>query len=89
MTFFALFGTIILDRRKARTLGDAEWRRLAAHTANVPFIAILKGQARPGIDRPLLAGIAASVIVSAALLAGGHLWLFGADPLSFWRYTNG
>ena len=85
LTFYALFGTIALDRRKARTMGEAEWRRLAAHTANVPFIAILKGDARPGIDPPLLAGIAASAIVSAALLAGGHLWLFGADPLAFGR----
>jgi uncharacterized membrane protein len=85
LTFFALLGTVSLDRRKARTLGEAEWRRLAAPTANAPFIAIVKGNARPGIDRPLLAGIAASAIISAALLAGGHLRLFGADPLSFWR----
>ena len=85
LTFFALLGTITLDRRKARIMGDAAWRRLAVHTANIPFIAILKGEARPGIDQALLAGIAASAIVSAALLAGGHLWLFGADPLSLLR----
>jgi uncharacterized membrane protein len=85
MTFFALFGTITLDRRKVRTMGEAEWRRLAAGTANVPFIAIFQGGARLSLDRPLLAGIATSAVVSAALLAGGHLWLFAADPLYFWR----
>ena len=85
LSLFALLGTAILDRRKARSMGEAEWRRLAADTANAPFMAILQGRARPGIDRPLLAGIAASAVISAALLAGGHLWLFGADPLSFWR----
>ena len=85
LTFFALLGTVSLDRRKALTMGEAKWRRLAAHTANAPFIAILKGDVRPGLDRPLLAGIAASAIVSAVLLAGGHLSLFGADPLAFWR----
>ncbi|TDI55780.1 MAG: NnrU family protein [Alphaproteobacteria bacterium] len=85
LTLFALIGTKILDRRKARLLGDEEWRRLAAHTANAPFVAVLQGRARPGIDRPLLIGITAAVIASAILLAGGHLWLFGADPLTFWR----
>lgn len=85
LSFFALLGTVTLDRRKARMMGDAEWRRLAADTGNAPFVAILKGDARLTIDRPLLAGIAISAIVSAALLAGGHLWLFGADPLSYWR----
>lgn len=85
LTFFALLGTAILDRRKARTMGEAQWRRLAVHTANTPFLAILNGHTRPALDWPLIAGIAASAIVSAALLAGGHLWLFGADPLSFWR----
>ena len=85
LTFFALLGTVILDRRKARLMGEAEWRRLAAKTANVPFVASLTGRAGLSIDRPLLAGIAISALVSAALLAGGHLWLFSADPLSALR----
>jgi uncharacterized membrane protein len=85
MTFFALMGTITLDRRAARLLGETEWRRLAAGTANVPLIATVQGRARLSIDRPLLAGIAASAIVSAILLTSGHLWLFGTDPLVFWR----
>jgi uncharacterized membrane protein len=85
LSFFALLGTVTLDRRKARIMGDAEWQRLAADTGNAPFVAILQGRARLTIDRPLLAGIAISAIVSAALLAGGHLWLFGADPLTLLR----
>jgi uncharacterized membrane protein len=85
LALFALLGTGRLDKRKARSMGEAEWRRLAANTANVPFLAVLQGRAQLAVDRPLLAGIAASAFVSTALLAGGHLWMFGADPLSFWR----
>ncbi len=85
LIFFALLGTVTLDRRKKRQMGEAEWRELAANTSNVPFQAVVHGRTRPVIDRPLVAGIAVSAIVSAALLAGGHVWLFGADPLLYWR----
>ena len=85
LTLFALLGTVILDRRKARLMGEAEWRRLAAGTGNLPFAAVVQGGARLSTDQALTDGIVAAVVVSAALLAGGHLWLLGADPLSFWR----
>ncbi len=36
----ALSGTLLIDARKAATLGE-EWRRFAAVTSNIPFAAIL------------------------------------------------
>ncbi len=85
LSLFALLGTITLDRRKAHLIGTAEWRRLASATPNVPFAAVFQGGGRFGIDWPLTLGLLAAAVVSAVLLAGGHLWLFGADPLALWR----
>ena len=75
----ALAGTWLIDRRKAATLGD-NWRRFAAVTSNVPFMAIVSGRNR---SKPLeisawkiLLGLAAYV----ALLFMHHA-LFGAHAL--------
>lgn len=39
----ALSGTVLIDRRKAKALGD-DWRRFHAVTSNLPFAAILRGK---------------------------------------------
>ena len=39
----AALGALLIDRRKARTLGD-DWRRFAAATSYFPFLAILQGR---------------------------------------------
>lgn len=44
---FALAGMRILDRRKRRQLGEAEWARLAARTSVWPGAALLDGRWRP------------------------------------------
>jgi uncharacterized membrane protein len=41
----AALGTLLMDGRKGRTLGD-DWKRFAAVTSNVPFFAILQGRNR-------------------------------------------
>ena len=46
-TGLALLGMRIIDRRKRRLLGEAEWRRLAARTSLLPFAALLSGRWRP------------------------------------------
>ena len=71
-------GMMLIDSRKARTLGE-DWKRFAGATSNVPFVAIAQGRnrfdaAEIGIGRPL-AGLA---LFAAFLLA--HSWLFGARP---------
>lgn len=74
----AALGTVFIDARKARSLGD-EWKRYADTTSNVPFVAIAQGRNRfrageIGWQKPL-AGL---------ILYGGffytHAWLFGATP---------
>jgi uncharacterized membrane protein len=78
--FFALsaLGMVLIDSRKARTLGD-DWKRFAGVTSNLPFVAIAQGRnrfdaAEIGIAKPLI-GVA--VYVAFLLL---HPWLFGARP---------
>jgi len=72
----ALSGTVLIDRRKASALGD-DWRRFAAVTSNVPFVAIAarRNQFKPGEIGWLqpMAGIALYVAVLFL-----HTTLFGA-----------
>lgn len=71
-------GMVLIDSRKARSLGE-NWKRFARATSNVPFVAIAQGRnrfdpAEIGFGKPL-AGLALYVVF---LLA--HAWLFGARP---------
>lgn len=74
----ALSGTLLIDHRKAATLG-ADWMRFAGVTSNLPFAAIAAGRnvlklAEIGWIKPLI-GIALYI---AVLLLHPHL--FGARP---------
>jgi uncharacterized membrane protein len=73
----ALLGTILMDRRKA-ALGE-DWRRFAAVTSNVPFVAIVQGRNRfvPGEIGYLKPAIGLIVFVVILLL---HPYVFGARP---------
>jgi len=71
----AAAGTTLQDARKAKAFG-ADWARFAAHTSNVPFLAIARRRNRLvwreiGWARPAL-GVAAFT-----LLLYFHGWLFG------------
>jgi uncharacterized membrane protein len=75
--FFALaaLGSLLMDQRKARALGE-DWKRFAAATSYVPFVAIAQGRnrfdaAEIGWRRPAI-GLAAY----AGLIAL-HPWLIG------------
>jgi uncharacterized membrane protein len=74
----AALGTIALDARKAKSLGE-DWSRFAAATSHLPFAAIASG--RNHLDwkeigwRGPLAGVALYAIFLVA-----HAWLFGARP---------
>lgn len=65
----AAAGTLPIDRRRARLLGEERWRRLRSATSNLPFAAILAGhQSLPRALReigwaPLLAGLLAWALV--------------------------
>jgi uncharacterized membrane protein len=75
----ALSGTWLIDRRKAATLGN-DWRRFAAVTSNVPFMAIVGGRNR---FKPLEIGGWKILLGLAAygVLLLLHHWLFGAHVI--------
>lgn len=63
---FALAGMLIIDRRKKRQWGEAEWSRLSAKTSLVPFAALLSGRWRPDFRR-LNGGAAIRLLASLIL----------------------
>lgn len=81
---FALLGIWIMERRRPQALGRARWAALAGPTSVWPFAALASGRARWPCDARTLVGGLIGVIGYAALLAGLHTWLFGADPLAVW-----
>ncbi len=78
--FFLLsaLGTLLIDARKARALGE-DWKRYAGATSNVPLVAIVQGR---NTFRAGEIGLVKPVI--GLILYGGfllyHAWLFGAQP---------
>lgn len=78
LLLLAAAGTVLQDARKAKALGD-DWRRFAARTSNIPFVAVAQGRGRIawreiGWWRP-----AAGLALFAPLLFF-HPWLFGQRP---------
>lgn len=79
MLVVALTGTVSIDAKRQRSLGD-RWQAFAAATSNVPFMAILSGRqhlqfAEIGWWRPLIG------VALYAALAYGHPRLFGVSAL--------
>jgi uncharacterized membrane protein len=74
----AALGTVLIDTRKARTLGE-DWQRFAAVTSNVPFGAIATGRNRFVAGEIGWRVVVVAGIAYAALLAV-HGALFGARP---------
>ena len=72
----AALGTVLMDHRKR---GDADFRRFAAVTSNVPFVAIAQGRNRLAWREIGWARPAAGLALFVALLLL-HPWLFGARP---------
>lgn len=72
LAVFCIHGMPALDRRRQKTLGMAEWRRLAVNTSNMPRFRHIGGVTLPRL--------ALGVLVWAALLAA-HLHVIGVSPL--------
>ncbi len=79
MLVLAIFGTVSIDGKRARALGD-RWDGFAAQTSNVPFAAILAGRQSLKVGEIGWWRIALAVIVYAALLFG-HPYAFGVRAL--------
>jgi len=72
-------GTVSIDAKRRRTLGDARWQAFADRTSILPFAAIVQGRnhfsaAEIGAWRPL-AGV-----LAYALMLGGHADIIGVSP---------
>jgi uncharacterized membrane protein len=80
LTGLGLLGPLSLDAKRRATLGESEWRRLAAPTSNLPMAAVLTGRTR--LD---LRGIGPRRLGAAAILYGlliaVHPWVIGVSPL--------
>jgi len=80
LTALALLGPASLDAKRRAALGDAEWRRLAAPTSNLPLAAVLAGRTR--LDaRGIGAWRAAVALVLYVFLVAAHPWIIGVSPL--------
>ncbi len=62
----ALVGMPMVERRRRREMGEAEWSRLTAHTGLIPFAALLRGRWHPR-GLPPLARTAAMFATWAAV----------------------
>ncbi len=74
----ALSGTLLIDARKAATLGE-NWKRFAAATSNLPFAAIIAGRNVFRLGEIGWLKIFTGVALYLALFHL-HPWLFGARP---------
>ncbi len=75
----AVAGTVSIDAKRRRTLGDAAWNGFARRTSIVPFGAMIAGRTTMawnelGWWRPL-AGL-----LAYALMLGGHAHIVGVSP---------
>jgi uncharacterized membrane protein len=74
----AALGTVLMDVRKAATLG-ADWQRFAAVTSNVPFAAIVGGRNRFRFGEIGWKRVGVGLALYLVLLAA-HPYLFGSRP---------
>ncbi|MBL9060533.1 MAG: hypothetical protein JNK88_10990, partial [Mangrovicoccus sp.] len=71
-------GMPIVERRRRRSIEDADWRRLTGHTGLIPLAALLGGRWRPAeTPSPPRLAIALAVWVGLWLL---HQPVIGAWP---------
>ncbi|WP_270936942.1 NnrU family protein [Falsiroseomonas oryzae] len=76
---FAVLSMRVLDRRRRRQLGEAEWARLAARSSGWPLAALLDGRWRP-TSPPGATRIALGLLAWLLLLAL-HPAAIGVSPL--------
>jgi uncharacterized membrane protein len=75
----AMAGMPMIDARKRRQWGAIEWHRLAAHTSQIPGVALLTGAWRPRRG-PTLWRLVAAVVLWQVLLRL-HPIVIGVSPL--------
>lgn len=72
-------GTVSIDAKRRRLLGDARWAPFAAQTSILPFAALAQG--RTTLEWRQLANWQLGVaLVAYALMLGGHAHIVGVSP---------
>ena len=71
-------GTLLQDARKAAVHGE-DWKRFAALTSNVPFVAIAQGRNRLALGEIGLVRLAFGLIAFGGMFIS-HAWLIGVRP---------
>jgi uncharacterized membrane protein len=74
-----LVGALLLDAKKAARHG-AEWRKFAAATSSLPFLAIAQRRQRLVVAEIGWWRLAPAALVFLIALYGHH-WAFGVSPL--------
>lgn len=77
---FAVIGMPVIDARRRRELGEAEWRRLSAATSAWPLLGLTRAPWRPALDRVAAIRLALGAAALLALIAA-HPYVIGASPL--------
>jgi uncharacterized membrane protein len=80
MLALAVFGTVSIDAKRKKALGD-KWDAFAAQTSNVPFAAILGGKQKLSLGEIGWWRLALALAIWAALI-WAHPMLFGGSPLA-------
>lgn len=80
LTAFSVAGMIALDRRARRRLGEEAWKTAAARASLLPFAALMRRRTRLDFRLADGLGAGAGLAAYAAMMWGGHEWLFGVAP---------
>ena len=84
MALFAFAGMKRIEAKKREHLGEDTYRELAAPTSLIPFGAIIAGCTSMPRNAKLWIRVLIGLLAYAGFLFYGHVWLFGADPLTFY-----
>ena len=87
LLFGALFvvsaaGTVSIDAKRRRALGDAAWDGFARQTSILPFAAAAAGRTRFAVRD--LGWRAGAGVLAYALMLGGHAHIVGVSPFPAW-----
>lgn len=82
MALLAAAGCVLIDRRKKRELGAAEWAALAQETSVVPCLTLVSRSARLSWSWQMSLAAIIAAATYAWLIYRGHAALLGVSPLT-------
>lgn len=82
LTLLSFSGPFSLNMKRRASLGAEKWHALAAGTADLPFLAIIQGRARFGLQNIGILRLLIALVLYGVMLVG-HEHLFGVAPIYF------